>query len=46
MALGIKTLSIMGLFVPLSINGIQHNVISVIMLSVVMLSVVITLMLC
>jgi len=39
--LGIKTLSIIGLFATLSINDIQHNVSSVIMLSIV-----ITLMLC
>ncbi len=32
--LGIKTLSKMGLFATLSINDIQHNALSVIMLSV------------
>jgi hypothetical protein len=33
------TISLKGLFATLSINGIQHNVISVIMLNVILLSV-------
>ncbi len=39
--LSIKTLSIMGLFATFSINDVQHNA-----LSIVMLSVAITLILC